>query len=62
MPGQNHPQPAPTPPPGSPFTTSAERTRPPSADELEVEIDDPRFDLACDDAHRLEEDAHPTSD
>jgi hypothetical protein len=40
----------------------AERTRPWSADEVEVDIADPNVDLSFDDSNRFEEDAHPTSD
>jgi hypothetical protein len=29
---------------------------------VEVALDDPAVDLACDDSHRLEEDAHPEQD
>ena len=61
MRGPDQPERGPTPPPAL-FTTPAERTRPWSADETEVALDDPQVDLACDDSHRLEEDAHPEQD
>ncbi len=50
------------PPTPSPFTMPAERTRPWSTDEVEVDIADPNVDLSFDDSNRFEEDAHPTSD
>ncbi len=62
MRGPDHPERGPTPPPPTLLTTPAERTRPWSADEGEVVLDDPEVDLACDDTHRLEEDAHPEQD
>ncbi len=62
MRGPDQPERGPTPPPPAAFTTPAERTRPWSADEVEVALDDPAVDLACDDSHRLEEDAHPEQD
>ena len=62
MRGPDQPERGPTLPPPSAFTTPTERTRPWSADEVEVALDDPAVDLACDDTHRLEEDAHPEAD
>ena len=46
----------------SPLTTPPERTRDRSADDLEVDIGDPNFDLTFDDGDRLKEDAHPQAD
>ncbi|HEX6290007.1 MAG TPA: hypothetical protein VFZ66_12495 [Herpetosiphonaceae bacterium] len=46
----------------SPLTMPPARLREPSADDLEIDVSDPAYDLALDDSERTREDAEALKD